>query len=94
MKEKEYSPEFKKWVDVLIHVLKNYIKKSKERVPKQHKNKQERQEKTRNKWWEQKQLYGYFKEQTSKIVHGKTWTWLIKRNLSRGTESLLITAQN
>ena len=27
-----------------------------------------------------KQLYGYFKQQTSEILHQKTWTWLQKGN--------------
>ena len=39
---------------------------------------------------EEKQLYGYFKRQTSE----KTWIWLRKGNLKRETESLLIAAQN
>ena len=32
--------------------------------------------------------------QTEEIVYEKTWTWLRKGNLKRGTESLLIAAQN
>ena len=40
--------------------------------------------------WEEKQLYGYFKRQTSDISHEKTWTWQRKGNLNRETESLFI----
>ena len=32
---------------------------------------------------EEKQLYEYFKLQTSKIAHGKTRTWLTMGNLMR-----------
>ena len=39
-------------------------------------------------------MYGYFKLQTSEILHKKTWTWLRKGNLKRETKSLLIEAQN
>ena len=39
-------------------------------------------------------MYGYFKQQTSKISREKTWTWLKKGNFKRETESFLITAQN
>ena len=38
---------------------------------------------TRKQKWEEKQLYGYFKRQTSEISHEKTWTWLRKENLKR-----------
>ena len=31
--------------------------------------------------WEEKQMYGYFKRQTSEISYGNIWTWLRKRNL-------------
>ena len=36
---------------------------------------------TKKEKWEEKQLYGYFKWQTSKISCEKTWTWLRKWNL-------------
>ena len=39
-------------------------------------------------------MYGYFKWQTSEIVHKNTWRWLRKGNLKREIESFLITAQN
>ena len=45
-----------------------------------------------NKKWEEKQLYGHFKRQTSDVSHEKTW--LRKGNLKRDTESLLKAAQN
>ena len=31
--------------------------------------------------WEEKQLYGHFKQLISNISHEKTWTWLRKGNL-------------
>ena len=31
---------------------------------------------TRKQKWEEKQLYGHFKPQTSRISHEKTWAWL------------------
>ena len=48
---------------------------------------------TRKQKWEEKQLYGRFKRQISKISLVKTWTWLWKTKLKRETESLLIAAQ-
>ena len=44
--------------------------------------------------WKEKQLYGYFKRQTSEMSHEKTWTGLRKGKIKRETESLLIAAQN
>ena len=49
---------------------------------------------TRKQKWEEKQLYGCFKQLTINICHEKMWTWLRKRNLMRETESLLIATQN
>ena len=49
---------------------------------------------TRKQKWEEKQLDGYFKLQTSEISHEKTWTWLRKASIKRKNESLLIAAQN
>ena len=49
---------------------------------------------TRKQKCEEKQFYGYFKQQTSEISHEKTWTWLRKGKLKRETESLLIAAQD
>ncbi len=43
--------------------------------------------------WEEKQLYGYFKRQTSEISHGETWTLLRKRKLNKAIEFLLIAAE-
>ena len=48
---------------------------------------------TRKQKWEEKQIYGRFKQLISNILNGKTWTWLRKENLKRKTEYLLITAQ-
>ena len=44
--------------------------------------------------WEEKQLYGYFKQQTDEITHKIALTWLRKENLKRKTELLLIATQN
>ena len=41
-----------------------------------------------------KQRYGYFKQQTSKILLKKTWTWLRKGNRKRETESFRIAGQD
>ena len=41
----------------------------------------------------EKQLYGRFKRLIN-VSHEKTWMWLRKGNLKRGTESLLVAAQN
>ena len=49
---------------------------------------------TRKQKWKEKQLYGRFKRLINNISHEKTWTWLIKGNFKRETESLLIAAQN
>ena len=49
---------------------------------------------TKKQKWEEKQLYGRFKRQTSDMSHGKTLTRLRKQNLKRETESLLIATQN
>ena len=48
---------------------------------------------TRKQKWAEKQLYARFKRLIN-ISHQKTWTWLRKGNLKRGTESLLIAAQD
>ena len=44
--------------------------------------------------WEEKQLYGYFKWQKSKLSHEKCKQWLRKGDLQRETESLLIAIEN
>ena len=41
--------------------------------------------KTRKQKWEEKQLYGYFKRQTTEIVHVKCWPFLRRGNLKRET---------
>ena len=42
----------------------------------------------------EKQLYGHFKRLINNISNQKTWSWVRKGNLKRGTESLLIAAQD
>ena len=49
---------------------------------------------TRKQKWEEKQVYGCFKQLINNISHQKTWTWLRKGNFKRETESLLIAAPN
>ena len=49
---------------------------------------------TRKQKCEEKQLYGYFKQQTNEIALELTRTWLQNGNFKRKTESLLIAAQN
>ena len=49
---------------------------------------------TKKQEWEEKQLYRCFKQLINNISHEKTWMWLRKGNFKRGTESLLIAAQN
>ena len=48
---------------------------------------------TRKQKWEEKLLYGYFKQQTSEFSHEKIWTWIRKGHLNRETEFLRIAAQ-
>ena len=86
-------------VDTSIRGLKDNIKKSKERLitaAKNNKNNKKinRTTVTRKQKWEEKQLSGYFKRQTSEISHEKTWTWIRKGKLCREAESLLLAAQN
>ena len=49
---------------------------------------------TRKQKWEEKQLYGRFKQLISNISNVKTWTRLRKGNLKREIEYILIAAQN
>ena len=49
---------------------------------------------TRKQQWEDKQQYRYFKRQTSKISHEKTWPLLRKGNFRKEIKSLLIETQN
>ena len=49
---------------------------------------------TRKQKWEEKQLYGRFKQQINNISHDKTRAWLRKGNFKRQTESLLIATQS
>ena len=79
---------------------KDYIKKSKEKLITKASNSNDnmrtnrKTRKTRKQKREEKHLHGYYKPQTCKIAHKKTWTWQKKRETSRETESLLIAAQN
>ena len=49
---------------------------------------------TRKRKWEEKQLYGRFKQLINNNSHEKTWSWLRKGNFKRYTKYLLIAAQN
>ena len=83
-------------INTSIRCLKDYIKKNKERQIMAIRNNTRISRTTinRKQKWEEKQLFGHFKRQTRKISLNKTWTWLRKGNIKRGTESLLIAAQN
>ena len=80
------------YVDILLKELKDYIKKSKERLiiiangSSGNISTDRKIIKTRKQKWGEKQLYGYFKSQTDDIVYEKTGIWLRKRE----TEFLLI----
>ena len=78
-----------------MHQYKDYIKKSSKEgliteVATLSTNR--KTTKPRKKKWKEKQLYGYFKQQTGEIVYEKTWLW--KGNLQRVSESLLIIFTN
>ena len=45
---------------------------------------------SRNQKWVEKQLYGYFEQQTKEIAHELIWTGLKRGHLKREIESLLI----
>ena len=86
-------------VDTSIRRLEDYIKKSKERLIAATKNNTNRTRINRTtisqkQKWEEKQLHGYFKQQTSEILYETTWTWLRKGNLKKETESPLVATQN
>ena len=86
-------------VDASIRGHENYIKKRKEGLitagttstDNIKTNKPTINEKQK---WDEKQLYGYFKQQICEISHEKTWTWLRKGNLNSESESLLTAAEN
>ena len=88
------------WVDVSLQGFKDYIKKSKKILITAASNSisnirtKRTSTKTWKQKWEEKQLYEYFKWQTSELVHGKIWIWLRKGNLERKTEALPTEAQN
>ena len=66
-------------IGLSIQGLKNDNKKSKEKLIKATNNSIgniSTERKTLKKKWEEKQLYQYFKRQTSEIAHKKIWTWL------------------
>ena len=85
-------------LDASSRVLKDYFKKSKERLITVTRNGTDniminRTIITRKQKWEEKQLYGYLKQETGKISH-KMCMLLRKGNFKRETESLLIATQN
>ena len=85
---------------VSFHQFKKYTKKNKERLVTAANNNKDRimtnrkTTKSRNKKWEEKQLYVYFEQQTGKITCKKTKTWQRNENFKRETESLLIEVRN
>ena len=86
-------------VEATIQGLKEFTKKSKERLHMAANNSRcniwtnRKTTKTRKQIWEEKQLYGHFERQIEEVAHEKTQTWLRKENLKRETESLIIAAQ-
>ena len=86
-------------VDASIRRLKDYIVKHERGLIKTIRNDTDntidnRMTTTRKQKWEEKQFYGRFKRLINNISHQKTWTWQRKENLERGTESLVIAAQD
>ena len=86
-------------VDASIYELDDYIRKSKVRQITVTRNNTDnismnRTTITRKQKLDEKQMYGYFKQQTDEILHKKTWNWLSMNNFKRKTQSLLIAAQN
>ena len=87
-------------IDALMQRLEDCIKKGKERLIKVANNSisiisiGRKTTKTKKQKWEEKQLYGYFKQQPDEIARKKIWIWQRKRILKRETEPLLISVQN
>ena len=72
-------------IDTLIPGVEEYIKKIKETLIKAARNSNGNIRSIRKttittikQKWEEKQLYGYFKQQTADISQGMIWTWLRK----------------
>ena len=73
-------------IDISMTQLKDYRKKSKERLITTTRNNTNntrinRTTITKKQEREEKQLYGYFTQQTREILHEKTWSWLRKETL-------------
>ena len=86
-------------VETSIQLLEDYIEKHERGLITTIRNDtdntiNERMTTTRKQKWEGKQHDDRFKRLINNISHQKTWTWLRNGNLSRETESLLITAQD
>ena len=86
-------------VHASIRWLKNYIKRSKEKLITTIRNSDDninmkKTTITGKQKWEEKQLSGYFKRYNGEITHQNTWTWLRKGNFQRETESFLIAAKS
>ena len=91
-------------VNTSIQQLEGYIRKYRGRLITATRNnrdnissnrtKMTRKQNKKKKKWEEKQLYGHFKQQTSKVSNEKTWTWLRKGSPKKETESLLIAVQS
>ena len=86
------------WVNVSLWELTDFIKKNKGLITAANtitnNIRINRTTVTREQKWEEKQLHGYFKQQTGDISHKETWVCLWKENLKRETGSLPIAAQN
>ena len=85
-------------VDALVQRLEDYIEGHEERLITATRNNTDntrinRTKILRKQKWK-KQLYGYFKRQTSNISYEKTCTWLRKRNLKKETKSHQIAAKH
>ena len=89
-------------IDASIQQLEEYIEKRRERLITATRNNTDNRRTNRmtvtwKQKWEEKQLYGRFKQLIGNISHkkqNKTWVWQRKGNLKRETEFLLIAAQN
>ena len=97
MSRKRRMKSIEHCVDASIQRLKDYTEKRRGRLFTATRNNTDNTRINRitvtRKKWEEKQLYGDCKQQTSDISHEKTWTSQRKRNFKKETETLLIATQ-